>query len=166
MDKYGRDHPGQQQATICVAILWIDGWIHQVKRWRDDASKKVLSLLWARKAAAASFVRWASKTKRYKSYFSEFDNSFSSINLNATTSWVLSIRKAQTHVGDIRSKEEPLVHRYRCIFIELWSNRPIERIEFPPRPVLMETSSSIRWCLWKLWNQWSYMRTIIFSTDH
>lgn len=65
-------------------------------------------------------------TKRYKSYFPEFDNSFSSINLNAKPTWVLSIQLN----GYKKGPSAPVslrIHRTGG------TDHPIERIEFQMR---------------------------------
>lgn len=62
-------------------------------------------------------------TKRYKSYFPEFDNSFSSINLNAKTTWVLSIQ-LNGH------KEGPRASTGIIAYSSNWRNRSSNRTDW------------------------------------
>lgn len=62
-------------------------------------------------------------TKRYKSYFPEFDNSFSSINLNAKTTWVLSIRLTG-------HKEGPRASTGIIAYSSNWRNRSSNRTDW------------------------------------
>lgn len=116
--KRRRDHPGQpklsqkQRRSHYKRSVWSSSGPSSVQEMSSLYKKKCyrcygrVTLLW--------IPTTTDSTKRYKSYFPEFDNSFSSINLNAKPTWVLSIQLNGYKEGPRASE-----HRYHCVFIEL-----------------------------------------------
>lgn len=102
--------------TICVVIIWAKGCLLYTKKCYRCYGR--VKLLW--------IPTTTDSTKRYKRYFPEFDNSFSSINLNAKPTWVLSIQLN----GYKKGPSAPVslrIHRTGG------TDHPIERIEFQMR---------------------------------